>query len=75
MAGQVLRHKPGRCELRLARLSGHDDQGREIARSGAATHSARVAQLADADGVLLIPAEADELQAGDLIEFLPFESV
>ncbi|MCV2881566.1 gephyrin-like molybdotransferase Glp [Actibacterium sp. XHP0104] len=72
VAGSAIRHRPGRCELRPARLSGHDHQGREVAQCDAATHSARITQLAAADGVVLIPAEADELPAGALLEFIPF---
>ncbi|NHX28057.1 molybdopterin molybdenumtransferase MoeA, partial [Escherichia coli] len=72
VAGSAIRHRPGRCELRPARLNGHDHLGREVAQCDAATHSARITQLAAADGVVLIPAEADELPAGALLEFIPF---
>lgn len=72
---KALNHHPGRCELRPANLVGHDASGRDMIRFDSRTHSARVGTLCRADGVMLIPAEADELQAGDLIEFLPFESV
>jgi molybdopterin molybdotransferase len=71
---EPLSHHPGRCELRPATLTGHDAMGREIVRFDTRTHSARVGTLCRADGLILIPAEADQLQAGDLIEFLPFET-
>ena len=71
---ESLHHHPGRCELRPVILAGHDATGRETVRFDTRTHSARVGALCQADGVMLIPAEADHLQAGDLIEFLPFEN-
>ncbi len=71
---EALHHHPGRCELRPVTLAGHDATGRETVRFDTRTHSARVRTLSQADGVMLIPAEADHLQAGDLIEFLPFEN-
>lgn len=67
-----LHHKPGRCELRLARLIGFDIQGREIVDFANATHSGRVASLPDMDGVLVIPAEVEKLPKGAQAEFQPF---
>jgi molybdopterin molybdotransferase len=67
-----LGHKHGRCELRLADLSGFDDLGREIVVFDDVTHSGRVARLATADGVILIPAEAKTMRKGALVEFQPF---
>ena len=69
---RALHHKPGRCEFRLARLNGFDGAGREIAEFEDATHSGRVAQLPEMDGLLFIPAEAEVLPAGALVEFQPF---
>ena len=71
---EALTHHPGRCELRPATFAGHDASGRELVCFDGRTHSARVGTLCRADGVILVPAEADMLQAGDLIEFLPFET-
>ncbi len=68
----ALHHKPGRCELRLARLSGFDHLGREVANCSDATHSGRVASLPDMDGLLFIPSTAETLPRGALVEFLPF---
>lgn len=65
-------HKPGRCEMRPARLIGFDALGREVASFGQATHSARVRTLALADGLVMIPAEAETLPKGSLVEFIPF---
>ena len=67
-----LRHRPGRCEVRLAELSGFDGVGREVVHFDDATHSGRVARLPEADGVILIPAEVETLPEGALVEFQPF---
>jgi molybdopterin molybdotransferase len=69
---EALRRKPGRCELRPATIAGFDAQGREVVRSDDATHSARVGTLPFADGLIFLPAEADYLPAGALVEFHPF---
>ncbi|WP_342456110.1 hypothetical protein [Phaeobacter gallaeciensis] len=68
----TLHHKPGRCELRLARLTGFDSAGREIAEFAEATHSGRVSLLPEMDGLLFIPADTEELPCGALVEFHPF---
>lgn len=67
-----IRHKPGRCELRPAMLSGVDAHGREIVSFEDATHSARVGLLPRADGLMFLPADAESLPAGALVEFQPF---
>jgi len=68
----AIRRKPGRCELRPARLAGVDAQGRDVVRFEDATHSGRVGALPAADGLMVLPAEADHLPAGALVEFQPF---
>ena len=75
ITGHAIRHRPGRSELRHARLTGRDEQGRDIAACDAATHSARIVGLSCADGLLVIPAEADHLPEGALVEFLPFHDL
>jgi molybdopterin molybdotransferase len=70
-----IRRKPGRCELRPAWLSGIDAQGRELAHCRDATHSARVAGLPQADGLLVLPADSDHLPKGALVEFQPFDDL
>lgn len=67
-----IRRKPGRCELRPATLAGFDAHGREIVRFEDATHSARVSCLSLADGLMFLPADAESLPAGALVEFQPF---
>lgn len=69
---EPIRRTPGRCELRPAILDGFDAQGREVVRFEAATHSARVRTLPATDGLMFLPAEADYLPAGALVEFQPF---
>lgn len=66
-------HRPGRCEVRPARLSGFDGMGRETAVCGKTTHSARLTTIAKADGVIFIPGDSDQIAAGGLAEFLPFD--
>ncbi len=68
----AIRRKAGRCELRPAVIAGFDAHGREVARFDDATHSARVGTLPFADGLIFLPAEADHLPAGALVEFQPF---
>lgn len=72
VAGTRLRHKPGRCELRLARLAGFDGLGREVILCPDVTNSARVSLLPAADGLVLIPAEVESISEGDLLEFVQF---
>ena len=67
-----IRRNPGRCELRPATLAGFDTQGREVVTFEEATHSGRVGRLPQADGLMFLPAETDQLPAGALVEFLPF---
>jgi molybdopterin molybdotransferase len=71
-AARPLRREPGRCEFRPARLIGYDAGGAQVVDFAAGSFSARIKQLADADGLVLIPADLDEVGLGDLLEFLPF---
>lgn len=67
-----LRHKHGRCELRLAEISGCDGMGRKIVRFEDATHSGRVARPPALDGIIPIPSEVANLLKIALVEFQPF---
>jgi molybdopterin molybdotransferase len=67
-----IRRKPGRCELRPARLAGFDSQGRDVVTFDAATQSGRVGSLVYADGLIYLPSDIDVLRAGALVEFQPF---
>jgi molybdopterin molybdotransferase len=68
----AIRRKPGRCELRPAMLAGFDAQGREIVQFENAIHSAGVGRLPMAGGLMFLPADAESLPAGALVEFQPF---
>lgn len=70
---EEVQHRPGRCELRPARLSGFDGQGREIASTERATHSARLSGISEAEGLIFIPGDCEMIAAGGLAEFLPFD--
>ncbi|MDX5350928.1 MAG: molybdopterin molybdotransferase MoeA [Paracoccaceae bacterium] len=72
VAAQDIHRKPGRCELRPAQITGYDGTGREIATFASETHSARVGSLSAASGLIFLPADAEYLPAGALIEFQPF---
>jgi molybdopterin molybdotransferase len=72
VTASAIHRKPGRCELRPATLAGFDAHGREIVRFEDATHSARVGLLSLADGLMFLPADAESLPAGALVEFQPF---
>lgn len=64
--------KPGRCEFLPARLGGYDGLGTRTVEVAASEVSHRVALLAQADGLLVIPSDTDRIQCGDMLEFLPF---
>jgi molybdopterin molybdotransferase len=72
VTGAPIRRTPGRCELRLASLSGFDGQGREVASFDDATHSGRVGGLPHADGLIFLPSDTAMLPLGALVEFQPF---
>ena len=72
VTADAIDRKPGRCELRPAKLLGFDEQGRELSSCASASHSARASELAFADGLILLPAESDHLPAGALVEFSAF---
>jgi molybdopterin molybdotransferase len=71
-AGFERSRRPGRCEFLPARLSDYDGRGTRAANIASAAVSHRVALLAGADGLLLIPAEMERISRGDMLEFLPF---
>lgn len=71
-AGFARDRVPGRCEFVPARLMGLDGTGIEVVESLAGSVSHRVALLAGADGLVLIPADCDHVGRGDLLEFIPF---
>jgi molybdopterin molybdotransferase len=70
-----LARAPGRREYRPARLVGHDISGRPTIALGARDFSARVSVLAQADGLAILPADAAQFDAGEELEFLPFDAL
>lgn len=71
-AGFDLRRRPGRAELRPARVTGADAAGRAIVTIMPGAFSARIAELAAADGLVVIASEAGEVRTGDALRYLPF---
>lgn len=67
-----LLRRPGRAEFRPATLLPPGADGLPRAHLMTPTFAARIALLAQADGLAMIPADAEILPAGSLIEFLPF---
>lgn len=61
----------GRCEYLPASLNKAGD-GLPSAAIVTSSVSHRVALLAQADGLVLIPADVEQVRCGDLLEFLPF---
>lgn len=74
-AGHALRHKPGRCEYRPATIMGYDLDGHQVITCRDHMRSSELSPMAEADGMILIPADAEQVQAGDLLEFLPFDGM
>ncbi|MFN3973088.1 MAG: gephyrin-like molybdotransferase Glp [Gemmobacter sp.] len=64
--------RPGRAEFRPARLHAAGRDGLPAVELMAPNFAARVALLANADGLALIPADSDRLDAGAHIDFLRF---
>lgn len=65
-------HKPGRCEYRPARRAGLGPDGMALVSCLDDPGAHRIAQLAQADGLVLIPADSAGLPAGAPVDFLPF---
>lgn len=63
---------PGRIEFRPVRIVGEAASGEPEAELLAPTFSARLAMLAAADGLAVIPASAERIEKGDVLRFLPF---
>lgn len=63
---------PGRIEFRPVRIVGEAASGEPEAELLAPTFSARLAMLAAADGLAVIPAAAERIEKGDVLRFLPF---
>lgn len=70
--GEAVAHKRGRCEYRLAmRTPLAEAEPLQVScLPGAGSH--RTAQLAAAEGLVRIPADAGDLPTGAPVDFLPF---
>lgn len=69
---EPLQRHPGRQEYRPVVIEGTSPDGRPRLRLMAASYSGRVALLAQADGLAIIPAETDILPEGHPLGFLRF---
>jgi molybdopterin molybdotransferase len=70
-AGFDLERRPGRCEFRPARVTGLDGRGAPVVELLSPSFSARIAMLAAADGLAVLPADADRVHRGDMLEWVP----
>ncbi|MEX0308041.1 MAG: gephyrin-like molybdotransferase Glp [Ruegeria sp.] len=69
---EPLHRRSGRQEFRPVRIDGSTSNGAPRMRLLAASYSGRVALLAQADGLAVIPAETEHLPEGHQLEFLRF---
>jgi molybdopterin molybdotransferase len=72
VADFALERRAGRCEFHPAVFTGRDGPGRQGVRLLSASWSARIAMLAEADGLALVPGETTAVRPGDLLEVIPF---
>lgn len=69
---ETVTRRPGRAEFRPARILSAGDDGLAVAELMTPSFAARIALLARADGLVLIPPACEYLPKGALVEFLPF---
>lgn len=69
---EPLERRAGRREYRPVRIEGTTADGTPRLRLMAASYSGRVALLAQADGLAVIPAEIEALPAGGVLDFIRF---
>ncbi len=72
-AAFTLDRRPGRREYRPARITGQDPAGAPLVELLAPSFSARIAHLAAADGLAILPAEAERIGEGDVLGFIRFD--
>ncbi len=70
-ATEELVRRPGRCELRQARIVGYDSAGAPLARLQQEHLGGSTASLPSCDGFAIIPGEEERVRPGQLLEFLP----
>ncbi len=71
VAGFSFTKKPGRREFLRARLETGSD-GRPVAHKFPNNSSGVLTSMAESDGLIDMAADATEIRAGDLVDFLPF---
>ena len=71
VAGFTFAKKPGRREFLRARLETGPD-GRPVAHKFPNNSSGVLTSMAESDGLIDMAADATEIRAGDLVDFLPF---
>lgn len=71
VAGFAFRKKAGRREFLRATLDTGDD-GRPVARKFPNDSSGVLTSMVEADGLVDVPAEATEVNPGDMVAFIPF---
>ena len=69
---EPLQRRAGRREYRPVSIDGCTPNGAPRLRLMAESYSGRVALLAQADGLVIIPAETEKLPAGEALDFLRF---
>ncbi len=69
---EPLNRRPGRQEYRPARIEGMTSDGRPRLHLLAPSFSGRVALLAQADGLAVLPADMETLDEGRTLDFLSF---
>lgn len=69
---EPLQRRAGRQEYRPVRIDGHTPDGSPRLRLMSASYSGRVALLAQADGLAVIPADTEALPQGHAMSFLRF---
>ncbi|WP_366658175.1 gephyrin-like molybdotransferase Glp [Fodinicurvata sp. EGI_FJ10296] len=62
--------RPGRREFRPARITGRDDNGVPRIELLGSSFSARIGLLCAADGLAVLPADAETLDADTVVEFI-----
>ncbi|MEO8883397.1 MAG: molybdopterin-binding protein, partial [Devosia sp.] len=71
-AGEILRHREGRTEFVLAKITDRSAEGRPIAVRAGKSSSANLQPLCEADGFVEIPAETGDVPQGQALRFHPF---
>lgn len=75
VAAAPLRHSPGTREYVAARIEGANAGGQVLVRATSPGGSARLSRLLNADGLIEIAEDKDDVSAGDSVIFHPFGGV